>query len=88
MNRNNQDSIEGDSAMKTDGVAEVQTDERTEILRQNIVKSKLAFIAQKNRVVYELCEDGSDVQTMQEVIEMMLDSQQTVLNEISELSQV
>ena len=88
MNRNNQDSIEGDSAMKTDGVAEVQTDERTEILRQNIVKSKLAFIAQKNRVLYELCEDGSDVQSMQEAIEMMLDSQQTVLSEISELSQV
>ena len=82
MDRNNQ------NAVKTDGVAEVQIDERTEVLRQNIVKTKLAFTAQKNQVIYELCDESSYVQSTQEAIEMMLDTQQTVLDEISELAQI
>ena len=63
-------------------------DSRIENLKQEIVKCKLAFTSQKNRVMYELCDDSSDVASVQEAVEMMLDAQELVVKAMLELSKI
>ena len=85
-NRENLDESTGDQSSMPSATMDI--DERTEMLRQDTVKGKLAFTAQKNRVLYELCDDRSDIKTVQEAIEMMLEAQDTVIAAMSELSKL
>ena len=64
-------------------------DENVEMLKQRLVKSKLSFTAQKNRVLYQLCdEECSEPTAVEESIELMLSAQEEVIGVIADLSQL
>ena len=69
-------------------IADMKTDEATEMLKQEVVKCKLGFTALRNKIGFELCSESSDVNNVLEAVEMMKEAQERTVSVMSELSKL